>query len=65
MSRLVIIDWLYTHSNFQEGFVNLHEDTIRYFLDKDYPAEFLAEYFSHEWKMAKSEIEAIIGTIER
>ena len=28
------IDWLYTHHSFQEGFVNLHEDTIRYFLGK-------------------------------
>ena len=58
------IDWLYTHHSFQEGFVHLHEDTIRYFLEKDYPEEFLAEYFSHEWNMGKNEIEAIINRVK-
>jgi hypothetical protein len=58
------IDWLYTHVNFQEGFVNFHEDTIRYFLDDDYPEEFLAEYFNHEWQMDKSEIDAIINRVK-
>lgn len=58
------IDWLYTHHSFQEGFVNLHEDTIRYFLGKDYPEEFLAEYFSHDWEMDKNEIEAIINRVK-
>lgn len=57
------IDWIYIHHDFQEGFVNLHEDTIRYFLDKDYPEDFLTEYFSHMWKMDKSEIEAIINRL--
>ena len=59
--ELFYIDWLYTHHSFQEGFVHLHEDTIRYFLEKDYPEEFLAEYFSHEWNMGNNEIEAIIN----
>ena len=58
------IDWLYTHHSFQEGFVNLHEDTILYFLGKDYPEEFLAEYFSHDWEMDKNEIEAIINRVK-
>jgi hypothetical protein len=58
------IDWLYTHHSFQEGFVNLHEDTIRYFLGKDYPEEFLAEYFSHDWEMDKNEIEVIINRVK-
>ena len=58
------IDWLYTHHSFQEGFVNFHEDTIRYFLDKDYPEQFLAEYFSHEWNVGKLEVEAIIAKVK-
>jgi hypothetical protein len=44
--------------------VNLHEDTIRYFLGKDYPEEFLAEYFSHDWEMDKNEIEVIINRVK-
>lgn len=58
------IDWLYTHHSFQEGFVNFHEDTIRYFMEKEYPEEFLTEYFSHEWQMDKSEIEVIINRVK-
>lgn len=58
------IDWLYTHHSFQEGFVNFHEDTIRYFMEKEYPEEFLTEYFSHEWNMVKKEIEAIINRVK-
>lgn len=44
--------------------MHLHEDTIRYVLEKDYPEEFLAEYFSHEWNMGKNEIEAIINRVK-
>jgi len=58
------IDWLYTHHSFQEGFVNFHEDTIRYFLNDNYSEEFLSEYFSHEWQMDKSEIEVIINRVK-
>lgn len=60
------IDWLYYHVNFSESFENYEEDTIRYFLHDEYPypEEFLAEYFSHEWKKTPLEVWAIINKVK-
>ena len=43
----------------------IHSDEHKnMWIEKDYPEEFLAEYFSHEWNMGKNEIEAIINRVK-
>ena len=62
------MDWSLTHCGFPveevESYGDFHAGTIHYFLNKDYSVEFLAEYFSHEWKMDKSEVEAFITKVK-
>lgn len=40
------------------------DDHKRMWIEKDYPEEFLAEYFSHDWEMDKNEIEVIINRVK-